>query len=75
MNNSNQLADIRFYPQRRQPKGTVIIIVAIMLAVLLGCAALAVDIGYLYVARAELQRTADSSALAGAQALSRGSVT
>ena len=47
--------------------------VAILLVVLLGCAALAVDIGYLYVARAELQRTADAAALAGAQALARGS--
>jgi len=75
MDNSNQLADIRFYPQRHQPKGAVIVVVAIMLVVLLGCAALAVDIGYLYVARAELQRTADAAALAGAQALARGSDT
>ena len=47
--------------------------VAILLVVLLGCVALAVDIGYLYVVRAELQRAADSAALAGALALGRGS--
>ena len=47
--------------------------VAVLLVVLLGCVALAVDIGYLYVARAELQRTADAAAMAGAQALARGS--
>ncbi len=75
MDNSNQLTDVRFYPQRGQPRGTVIVMVAIMLTVLLGCAALAVDIGYLYVARAELQRTADAAALAGAQVLGRGSDT
>ena len=46
--------------------------VAVLLVVILGCAALAVDIGYLYVARAELQRTADAAAMAGAQALGRG---
>ncbi len=47
--------------------------VAILLVVLLGCAALAMDIGHLYVARAELQRTADAAAMAGAQALGRAS--
>ncbi len=45
--------------------------VAVFLVVILGCAALALDIGYLYVARAELQRTADAAAMAGAQALGR----
>ena len=57
------------------PKGAVIVAVAVMLMVLLGCVALAVDIGYLYVARAELQRTADAAAMAGAQALARDSST
>lgn len=52
-------------------KGAVTVLVAILLVVLLGCVALAVDIGHLYVVRAELQRTADAAALAGAQALGR----
>ncbi|KKL08384.1 hypothetical protein LCGC14_2576400, partial [marine sediment metagenome] len=49
--------------------GAIIVMVAVMLVVLLGCVALAVDIGYLYVARAELQRTADAAALAGVSEL------
>ncbi|MCK4851247.1 MAG: hypothetical protein KAT11_07845, partial [Phycisphaerae bacterium] len=59
------------YFQRTARKGAVIVMVAVMLVVLLGCVALAVDIGYLYVARTELQRTADAAAMAGAQALAR----
>ncbi len=51
--------------------GTVIVLVAVLLVVLLGCVALAVDIGYLYVARTELQRAADAGALAGVQGLGR----
>ncbi len=61
--------------QQDEPKGTVIVMVAVLLVVLLGCVALAVDIGYLYVVRTELQRTADAAAMAGAQALARGSDT
>ncbi len=57
----------------RQRKGAVIVMVAVLLVVLLGCVALAVDIGYLYVARTELQRTADAAAMAGALALGRSS--
>ena len=52
-------------------KGAVIVMVAILMVVLIGCAALAVDVGYLYVARTELQRAADAGALAGAQGLCR----
>ena len=62
-----------FDTSSHQPKGAVIVMVAVLLVVILGCAALAVDIGYLYVARAELQRTADAAAMAGAQALGRAS--
>ncbi len=70
MDNYNTTPDVFFCHQR---KGAIIVMVAVMLVVLLGCAALAVDIGYLYVARAELQRTADAAAMAGAQALGRSS--
>ena len=61
--------------QQGERKGAVIVMVAVLMVVLLGCVALAVDIGYLYVARAELQRAADAAALAGAQALARASDT
>ena len=66
---------IRAVPFGQQRKGVVIVMVAVLLVVMLGCVALAVDIGYLYVARTELQRTADAAALAGARALGRGSST
>jgi Flp pilus assembly protein TadG len=50
-------------------EGAVAVFVALTMVVLLGVAALAVDIGYLYVVRGELQNAADAGALAGAQAL------
>ncbi len=46
--------------------GYVVITVALLLAVLLGFAALAVDVGLMYSARSAAQRAADSAALAGA---------
>ncbi len=54
-----------FLPTCRQ-RGTVIVYVAILIMVLIGFAALAVDMGHLYVARNELQDAADAGALAGA---------
>lgn len=47
-------------------KGVTLVLVTICLSVLLGFAALAVDIGYLMVARNEAQNVADAAALAGA---------
>ena len=52
-----------------EQRGTVIVYVGILILVLIGFAALAVDIGHLYVARNELQNAADAGALAGAQVL------
>ncbi len=49
--------------------GATLIFVALAMVVLLGMAALAVDVGYVYVIRGELQNAADSGALAGAQVL------
>jgi hypothetical protein len=46
----------------------VVVLVAVSLVLILGFGALAVDLGQLYVARAELQRAADAAALAGATA-------
>ena len=45
--------------------GAVSVIVAIVLTVLCGFAALALDFGHYYKVKAELQRTADAGALAG----------
>lgn len=50
-------------------RGITLVFVAMLLVVLMGMAALAVDLGMLLNARAEVQRVADSAALAGASAL------
>ena len=52
-------------------KGVTAIMVALVMTVLLGLAALAVDIGYRNVAQNELQNIADAAALAGAGELGR----
>ncbi|MHB9106407.1 MAG: Tad domain-containing protein [Armatimonadota bacterium] len=53
----------------RRHKGTVLVLVAILLVVLLGMMALAVDISRLYVARQFLVTSCDASALAGGMEL------
>lgn len=53
----------------RQRRAAVIVQVAVTTVALVGFAALAVDIGMLSVGRAELQRSADAAALAGAREL------
>src|SRR5437667_10394809 len=52
--------------QRSRRRGTIAILILFMIVVLLGCVSLAIDLGYLCVARSELQRSADSAALAAA---------
>jgi Flp pilus assembly protein TadG len=59
-------------PQQKRlynENGAVLILVGFLLTLFLGIVALAVDIGYMYVARTELQRTADSAALAATRRL------
>jgi Flp pilus assembly protein TadG len=51
---------------RKKQRGIVMPIAAISLLFLVGFAALAIDVGYLFVVRNELQNAADSAALAGA---------
>ncbi|HKT99378.1 MAG TPA: pilus assembly protein TadG-related protein [Paraburkholderia sp.] len=53
----------------RRERGAVAVQVALFLITLLGCAALAVDIGRWVVVRHELQNAADAAALAGAHVL------
>lgn len=50
-------------------RGVIAVKVAILIIVLLGFTALAVDMGAIYDAKAELQRTADAAVLAAAAAL------
>jgi hypothetical protein len=57
--------------EKRGEHGAVSVIVAIMLVVLLGSAAIAVDVGVIYSERAQLQSGADASAIALAQKCAR----
>lgn len=50
-------------------KGVTAVVVAIAMVALIGFAAIAVDLGYLYIVKGELQNAADSGALAGARVL------
>ena len=50
-------------------RGVSAILIAIMLVMLIGFAALAVDLGYLYATRSELQNVADAAALAATRKL------
>jgi Flp pilus assembly protein TadG len=52
--------------RNRHPRGTILLLTAFLMIALLGMVAFAVDLGYLMVVRNELQRTADSSAMAAA---------
>lgn len=54
---------------RHAQKGAVAVMVAVAMTMLLGFAALAIDVGYLFVVRNELQNSADAAALAGAPCL------
>jgi Flp pilus assembly protein TadG len=51
---------------KKEEQGQALIMVALMLTMLLGFAALVVDVGMMYVTKAELQNAADAAALAGA---------
>jgi hypothetical protein len=53
----------------RAQGGQVLVLVLLFLVVLLGMAALVVDVGYAYYAHRSLQASADAAALAGAQEL------
>jgi Flp pilus assembly protein TadG len=53
----------------REQKGSVAVLTALSMTVLLGFAALVVDVGVLYLNRSQLINTADAAALAGVQEL------
>ena len=54
--------------QARRRRGATAVFITIMLPVMGGFAAIVVDVGLLYTTRADLQRAADSAALAGVSA-------
>ncbi len=51
---------------RRKRKGNILVLSAVLMVMIMAMLAFAVDLGYLYVAREEMQRSADSAALAAA---------
>ncbi len=58
----------RNIPRRRQ-QGAVAVIVGIVIVAMIGMAGLALDLGQLYVAKAELQNAADACALSAIQSV------
>ncbi|MEE9171045.1 MAG: pilus assembly protein TadG-related protein [bacterium] len=56
----------------KETRGQVFVLSALTLPVMVGMGAIAVDVGYVYVARNEMQNAADAGALAGAQILATG---
>jgi len=58
-----------FFAKLKSEKGVTAIIVALLLVVLLGVAALAIDVGYLALAKNQCQNAVDAAALAGARKL------
>jgi len=61
--------------ERRGERGQTMALVAVSLVSLLAMAALAIDLVTLYTARGQVERAADSAALAAAKALAAGGVT
>ncbi len=59
----------RMFCRTNEQQGAVAVTVAILLVVLVGFAALSIDVGYLMVTRNELQNVADAAALAAARRL------
>ncbi len=53
----------------REDRGSILILVVAGLVAIVGVTSLAVDVGYLYVVRNQLQNAVDAAALAGAQGL------
>jgi Putative Flp pilus-assembly TadE/G-like len=62
-------------PPARRQRGQTIALVAVSMVSLLAMAALTIDLTTLYVARGEIQRAADTTALAGAKAFVDSGVT
>jgi len=65
------IRDLGFINQTKNQSGVVIVLIAVLLIVFLGFAALAVDVGHIVVVRNELKNAADGGALAGARFLYR----
>jgi len=64
------------YFRRKRNQGIATVYVALLLVALLAFVGLAIDLGYMYLTKTQLQNAADSAALAGASILiSSGAIT
>jgi Flp pilus assembly protein TadG len=61
---------LRRFVRRGGNRGIAVIYIALLLVVLLAFVGLAVDLGYMYLVKTQLQNAADSAALAGSSKLS-----
>lgn len=69
---NKKVSERRMFPKFKlfkEESGQVFVLFAVVLAVLLGISALSLDLGFSYMTKSELQKAADSAALAGAQEL------
>jgi len=60
---------------RRRPasrRGNIVVLTAVLMVVMLGMVAFAVDVGYMYTLQTQLSRSVDAAALAGAGVLVEG---
>ena len=62
----------RVQPKSPRKRAVAVVVVAVLIPVLLGFAALTVDVGVMVNVRTDLQRAADAGALAAAEAMSNG---
>jgi Flp pilus assembly protein TadG len=65
----------RSAPHRTRERGVTMALVALSMVAIIAFAALAVDLGSLYEAKAEAQRSADAAALAAARVISESGLT
>ena len=62
-------------PYRRRERGVTMALVALSMVAIISFAALAIDLGFLYEAKAEAQRAADAAALTAARVISVSGIT
>ena len=76
MRTVRQNSDLRVFVRRRHERGTVIVLVAVVMLFVVGAmAAISIDVVTLYTARSEAQLAADSAALAAARVLANSGAT
>jgi len=67
--------DLDLFKPLKGQRGVTVIVVALLMVIFIGVAALAIDIGHLFVVRNELQNASDAGCLAGARFLYNDSGT